>query len=216
MKNLRIAEIMLNEPESQVVDIFRQVGISEITGTLNREFPDFRNFRFDEPWDYTSMLKYKMNFEERGLKLSVIEDNPPMEKIIYGLPEKEEQLESVAKLIENMGKLGISVWCYNWMATGWFRSRHTFTGRGGALVGGFDIKDAEYYNTPKLGKIGKDSLWKNLENFLKFIIPIAEESNVMLAMHPDDPPIEELFGVARIMNSFESFKHLVEVTSSHD
>ncbi|PVU74452.1 hypothetical protein DDW13_07400 [Acidianus hospitalis] len=47
--------------------------------------------------------------EDAGFKLTIIEDNPPMDKIIYGLPGKEEQLENVAKLIENMGKLRIEV-----------------------------------------------------------------------------------------------------------
>ncbi|AEE94663.1 uxuA superfamily protein [Acidianus hospitalis W1] len=53
------------------------------------------------------------------------------------------------------------------------------------------------------------TLWKNLEEFLKFILPIAEDAGVKLAIHPDDPPIDEVMRVARIMNNVEAFERLI-------
>lgn len=54
-------------------------------------------------------------------------------------------------MIENMGKLGISVWCYNWMAgTGWVRSRTSVTTRGGALTTAFHLEDMEDYPPHRL------------------------------------------------------------------
>ena len=35
---------------------------------------------------------------------------------------------------------------------------------------------------------------------------VAEEAGVHLALHPDDPPVPQLAGVARIMRNFENFK----------
>ncbi|WP_287951053.1 mannonate dehydratase, partial [Acidiplasma sp.] len=54
----------------------------------------------------------------------------------------------------------------------------------------FDYNDIKNIEPPVMGKIGKDELWKNLKYFLDNIIPVAEENDVKLAMHPDDPPIE--------------------------
>lgn len=95
------------------------------------------------------------------------------------------------------------------MPDGWLRTRTALRGRGGALTSGFDeedLKDAP----PKIRKIDKVTLWKNLREFLKFILPIAEDANVKLAIHPDDPPLDEVRGVARIMNSVEAFDRLIE------
>ncbi|MEM4056339.1 MAG: mannonate dehydratase, partial [Thermoplasmatales archaeon] len=53
-----------------------------------------------------------------------------------------------------------------------------------------------------------------LKNFLNFIIPIAEDNDVKLAMHPDDPPIDSFLGIPRIMNSIESFDKLLDLNKS--
>ena len=48
-------------------------------------------------------------------------------------------------------------------------------------------------------------------------MPVAEQSGVFLAMHPDDPPLPEFQGKARIMNSVENFERLVRlVPSAHN
>lgn len=64
--------------------------------------------------------------EDNGLRLVIIEDNPPMDGIKFGIPRvREEELDNVARLIENMGRLGVKIWVYNWMAgIGWART-HT-------------------------------------------------------------------------------------------
>jgi len=48
--------------------------------------------------------------------------------------------------------------------------------------------------------IGRDRLRENLIAFLKVVVPVAEDANVRLAIHPDDPPYS-LFGVPRIVGS---------------
>jgi mannonate dehydratase len=209
-----LSEIILESSPTMFWDVLKQIGVEEVTGILPRSYPDFRQWRADDPWDYVSLLKYKLMLEDYGFRLTVIEDNPPMDQIIYGSSGKEEQLENIIKLIENMGKLKIPIWCYNWMPTGWIRTRTTLRGRGGSFVSGFDIDDVKDSPPPKFGKIDAITLWKNLKEFINVIVPIAESSNVKLAMHPDDPPIEEIQGTARIMNSVESFQKLIDLYPS--
>lgn len=59
-----------------------------------------------------------------------------------------------------------------------------------------------------------DEIWANYKYFIKVILPVAEEANVKLALHPDDPPVPSLGGVARIMRSFDAFKRTMEIGAS--
>ena len=81
---------------------------------------------------------------------------------------------------------------------GWYRTDNAKPGRGGALMTAFDyeiIKDAP---KTKYGDVTKEALWKNLEYFLKAVIPEGEKIGMKLAMHPDDPQVESIKGIARI------------------
>ena len=57
-------------------------------------------------------------------------------------------------------------------------------------------------------------LWAALEYFLDRVVPVAEECGVYLAMHPDDPPLPEIRGCARIMTSPEAFERLITINKS--
>jgi len=56
--------------------------------------------------------------------------------------------------------------------------------------------------------VDHDNLRENLIDFLKEIIPVAEENNVKMAIHPDDPPIP-LFGVPRIVSTLDDYDFIL-------
>ena len=41
-----------------------------------------------------------------------------------------------------------------------------------------------------------DQMWENYAYFMNAVLPVAEEAGVKLALHPDDPPVPMLGGVA--------------------
>ena len=49
-------------------------------------------------------------------------------------------------------------------------------------------------------ELGEEGLWHNLEVFLKKIIPVAKESGILMAIHPDDPAWP-IFGIPRIITT---------------
>ncbi len=176
---------------------------------------------------YEDLLETKERVEEEGLKLVAIEGFLPIEKTKSGTDYDGEELKAMKRLIEHMGRAGVPVLCYNWMAgTDWVRTKLDVRERGGAKVTAFDLAEAE--RAVKLDHSGgddfqeemthqnmdADSLWKNLKAFLEEVIPVAEAAGVDLAMHPDDPPLPELFGDARIMNCVENFERLVSLVES--
>ena len=114
-------------------------------------------------------------------------------------------------MFEYMDKFDIRTICFIWMAhIGWLRTTDSISERGGALVTGFDFEDFK----PTDKKITSEQLWENYEYFIRAVIPYAEKYNINLALHPDDPPLERLGDVERIMISYKNIKRAVSVVKS--
>ncbi len=172
------------------------------------------------------LLKIKRRIESFGMKLSVIEGHLPIELIKIGRDEEGTELDDLKMLIRQMGEAGVPILCYNFMAgTDWVRTQVDAPERGGAKVTGFRLSDVEHAlqfphdasgPMPVRSDAGitEAAIWENLEQLLLELVPVAEDAGVMLAMHPDDPPLPEFLGNARIMNSVENFERLVNLVPS--
>ena len=128
--NFKLAEIILESKPDRFWKILKQIGVNDAVGVLPRNYNDWRNSTEDEPWDYYPMMKYRNMLQDSGLNLIAIEDNPPMNGIMYGNSDREKEIDYISKMIENMGKLNIKIWCYNWMAgSGWSRTKSDIIGK---------------------------------------------------------------------------------------
>jgi mannonate dehydratase len=208
---IEIAEFLPPTP-SPLWKLAKQAGVDWAVGGL----PFDEKFNgADAPWDYLPLLRMKQRYESGGFTLAVIEARPPLNRAKRGLPGRDEEIATVCTLLENMGKLGIPVWCYEWMCDfNWLRTSASTPSRGGSVVTSYD--NALMQNAPPTehGPISEDELWHNLEYFLHKVIPVAEQWNVKLAMHPDDPPLSPIRGVGRIMRSVENFQRLLDLVPS--
>lgn len=61
--------------------------------------------------------------------------------------------------------------------------------------------------------IGHDEMYQNYKHFLDSVIPVCEEYDVKLAVHPDDPAFD-MFGWPRVVSSFEGIKRVLELNDS--
>lgn len=172
-----------------------------------------------------NLLKAQRHAAEFGLALSVIEGSLPIERIKLGLDDGTE-MAALKSLIRHMGEAGIPILCYNFMAgTDWVRTQLDVPERGGGRVSAFRLRDVEKamllghdsaatHEAPESGVVTAGQLWDHLARMLNELVPVAEASGVTLAMHPDDPPLPELLGRARIMNSVENLERLARLVPS--
>jgi mannonate dehydratase len=207
---IEIAEYLAPTP-SALWKLAKQAGVDWAVGGL----PSGETEDGAAPWDFVPLQRMKERYEAGGFTLAVIEARPPLNLAKRGLPGRDAEIDTVCTLIENMGRLGIPVWCYEWMTDfNWVRTRLDTPSRGGSVVTSFDSAMLRDSPPSELGPISEDELWANLEYFLRRVLPVAEQWNVKLAMHPDDPPLSPIRGVGRIMRSVENFQRLLDLVPS--
>jgi mannonate dehydratase len=195
--------------------VIRQVGVTEVISELDRTPDGVHDNTGDQPWHLVPLARLKERYESVGLTVAGIEDWPPMDRARLGLPGAEEEIDAFCTLVTNLGRLGIPMLCYNWMACiNWQRTSVTRPGRGGALVTAFRLADLADAPPTWAGVVAADQLWSAFEYFLRRVVPVAERAGVRLALHPDDPPVAHLRGMSRIMISVDAFERAMRIADS--
>jgi mannonate dehydratase len=210
---IKIAEVFHPKDRELWLPV-KQCGVDYVVGGFGLQpIPDADPER--QPWSYMSLLRMKTAYNDAGFDLAVIESRPPMDKIKLGLPGRDEQIEVIKEFIRNMGLLGIPVWCYEFMpGVTVLRTSSTIPTRGGAEVTGYDHDLMKNAPLTEYGEFTDGQIWDNLQYFLEQVVPVAEEYNVKLAAHPDDPPLSPIRGFSRVLRSIENYQKLLDIVPS--
>jgi mannonate dehydratase len=231
---MRIALGQLPWPDEEFLLFARQLGLDGIQFNTPR-LPG------TERWEYEDLLALRERCEGHGLRVEAIENLPNSfyERCMLGLTGREGELEHVRATIRNIGRAGIPILGFHFMPGSVWRTSLTAPGRGGARVSAFDL--AEATDPARLGEIfiarrdrrilenesfvqdaqfgagaelSEEAIWENFHYFLEGVLPTAEEAGVRLALHPDDPPVPMLGGIARVFRSVEALRRAVEIANS--
>ena len=179
-------------------------------------------------WSLDSLKDMVASIRAHGLDIAAIENFDPTQwsDILLDGPDKRVQIDALKRLIEDIGRAGIPCIGYNFSpggVWGWQQGRFA---RGGSVSVGFDataidpdepMPDGMVWNMryrarrgdSVVGEIDADEMWRRLDWFLSELIPVAEASGVALAIHPEDPPVPSLRGIARILNPPENVLKLM-------
>ena len=175
-----------------------------------------------EVWSEASIKHLKDRIEENGLHFEVVESVPVHEDIKLGKPTRDHYITNYIENLRRLSKYGVKCVCYNFLPIfDWIRTqtdkrlpdgstalvcytdqlakmdplKDDFTLPGwDASYSREDMRDlfAEY------DKLSEEDIWANYKYFLEKVIPYAEQYDIKMGIHPDDPPYP-IFGTKRII-----------------
>jgi mannonate dehydratase len=209
-RGMQLAELF-SVGEDHKIRLASQIGITHAIVSTSSTLSRVPRERYVD-----ELQKIKADLNAAGLIFAGVESHPvPAEKIKLGLPGRDEEIENYRAVIAALARVGVPLLCYNWMAgIGWFRTRTDLPGRGGALLSEFNSEVAEAQGLTEWGEVPESHIWSNLEYFLKAVIPVAEQHNVKMALHPDDPPLSPLRGIGRILTSAANYRRILKIVPS--
>jgi len=221
-ETIRVAVGQFNELTDEKLRFAAQIGVTGIQMN-NPKLPG------DTHWEERDIRALVDKTEAAGLKLEAIENVPThfYNKAMLGLPGRDEQIENYNLTVRNVGKAGVPILGLHFMPNSVWRTERLAPSRGGAGATKFDMAEVEgksitewrQFMPTSLGRadsmpvfddpaqiVSADRMWDNYCYFMDRVLPVAEAAGVRIALHPDDPPVPMLGGVARIFKSTDDFK----------
>jgi mannonate dehydratase len=189
----------------------------------------------DPIWTYQGLRDLKTMIVAEGLELEALENFAPAHwhDVLLDGPRRAEQMEHLKRILRDVGRVGIRTMGYNFSVAGvWGRSEGPFA-RGGARSVAFQnptetpipagmvwnmVYDPDRFDRANandtVAPVGCEEIWRRFGAFLAEMIPVAEEAGVRLALHPDDPPLPELRGAARLVYHPDQFQRVLDLQPS--
>ncbi len=133
-------------------------------------------------------------------------------KIQLGQPGRDEDIEKFQTFIRDLGRLGIPTTKIDFHPGNTYTTKQIESPRG-YRVREFNLDDFRSKVEKQMyeRQYSAEDIWANYTYFIKAVLPVAEKANVALALHPDDPPISPMNGVAKIFIHHDGIKRADQV-----
>lgn len=136
-------------------------------------------------------------------------------RLQLGQPGKDQDIDEFNRFLVDCGKLDIPVTNIDWHPANTYTTAEVMTDRG--------YKARQFKLSDFRSKIEKqafdreysaDDIWGTYTYFIKAVLPVAEKANVRLALHPDDPPLARMNGVAKLFVHYDGYKRAEQIAGS--
>lgn len=163
----------------------------------------------EDQCDYDSLMALQERFARFDLAVSDVAC-PPLQKdaaIILARPEREKRLERYIRHIRAAAQAGIPIVSVAWQPNGILRT--------GRAAGRFTRGGTSFYaDMDEIAQKGllngraysQEEIWANFAYFLEKTLPVCEDHHVRMALHPNDPPVESLGGVASLIYRSDDYR----------
>lgn len=198
-----------------------------------------------EVWDPSDIRALKDEVAAAGLHISGIESVNVCDEIKVGGAERDKYIDNYVATLENLGREGIHLVCYNFMPVfDWTRTELARVRPDGSTVLAYNQDDIDRlvpedmfghissdtggtvmpgWEPERMGRIKElfemykdvdaEKLFDNLVYFLNRIMPVCDEYDIDMAIHPDDPAWS-VFGLPRIINNAENIMRLMKAVDN--
>lgn len=135
--------------------------------------------------------------------------------IILGTEQRDERIRQFSRFVNELGEAGVGVTTFTWeqVPTGTWNSPQPATTRGTPTrhVSMADVNSRPFTHSRRYTE---QEIWDNFAYFVERVLPVAERAGVRLSLHPNDPPVDELGGVACLVKSIDSYRRAFEIGGS--
>ena len=168
--------------------------------------------------DAETLTRHREEAAAHGVELEMVHITPldsiPMAKD----PQRDKDIETVCKYIENASKAGLRglnyTFCVLRPPSGLVQRTGRRPGRGGTTYSSFVLSEYDNETLTEVGTVSRDEVFERAAYFLERIIPVAEEYKIQMACHLNDPPAPVLNGVEKwnwpVFEGLKRFSELVD------
>lgn len=176
-----------------------------------------------EQANYDSMVRIRRRMEANGVRVYNIGilDLHCDPTIVLGREGFAKKVEQYKNYLTDLGRAGIHYTTYAHMANikvqdqipNYYQTARV-EGRGGAPTRQFDMEVAKKLPLSHDRVYTEDQVWGTFTDFIQEVMPVAEKAGVRIGLHPDDPPVASLGGVARVFRNFAAYERALEIANS--
>src|SRR5262245_64417090 len=165
--------------------------------------------------DHAALSKVQKRFQSFGMRIfSAMHPAYRSLRIQLGQKGRDDDIEQYRTFLRNCGRLGIPLANYD------FHPGNTYTTatvkRRGYLAREFNLKDfrtrVEKQRFDR--QYSAKEIWEAYTYFFQAVLPVAEKADVKLGLHPDDPPVPMMNGVAKILTHVDGYRRAEELAGN--
>ncbi len=172
-------------------------------------------------WSEDDVVRQKKQVEQAGMVLhSMMIPIGFYLQARLGANGRDQEIQNVQRTIRAAAQAGVPKMEWRFWPDFYWDERvgyYTTKGRGGARYRAFDygrVRDLPPF--PEIGVVSEEEMWDRFLYFARPIVQTAAQAGIQLTMHPNDPPVSNMRGVARIFHHADGPRRLLkEIPSRH-
>jgi len=217
---IKLGSVAPANPTDDDLLFFKQLGVDCVFCAVTPEFNSV-----------DGLLRIKKRYADAGLTVDNIRNlavTNNQADIVLNRPGRDNKIEDYKKWLRTLGAAGFHFTLSNFNLAQIVTS--DFIETRGSRTRDFDLNSSRMgipaevpgglavMGSAKALYFGREysaeEIWANYTYFVKQVVPVAEEAGIVIAFHPDDPPVPSLFGVPRIMANLTDCKKALKIANS--
>ena len=163
---------------------------------------------------YPFLLDLRRKVEDAGLGLYNVGnlDVGKSDQIHLALPDRDAKIGEFQTFVRDLGRAGIHTTTFTWEPAGVWSSEPGESRGARARHVALDEMLRRPWTHGRA--YSEDEIWANYRHFIERILPVAQEADVRLALHPNDPPVPALGGIPCLIHSFQDYERAFAIADS--